>query len=195
MTKPKATRGAVGWWADETVPDLSGALPATVDIEQFSTWLGPMLAQYRAAMATRAATPSRNELVGELRECVEKIDMARSALHDLSPWARGALGSISHAGANWPELARRLISDIDIARSLLATAAAALAAPAPKRGRKNAAARDALLAAIVAKLRASPMRAADAGHAADLILVRLGIVSPEDADSIKRAVRRGQKKP
>ena len=52
MTKKKTAR-PMSWWVDETVPDIASALPAGIDVEAFTAWLGPVLGEYRSANKMR----------------------------------------------------------------------------------------------------------------------------------------------
>ena len=119
----------------------------------------------------------------------------------MTPQADATLDALSFRakdsiGVMWPELRRRLLDDMDTARVLMKSSET-IAFDADSQARQeNGRPARCLLAAIVKKLRAIPMKADDAREVAARIVGLCGADTLViDADSIKRANRRGKKRP
>lgn len=198
---PATNKG--GWWVDETLHKFKGALPTSWDRKSrkvFRDWFRLELGKYRSAIKGRAAMPAPTTELDELLRTQRLVEQTHSALAILPPRSRAVLQTVglresAQIGATWGELEKRLSNDLMVAGALLGQVARALGdAKVDSRGRPKSTARDALLAAVVANLRASGMKAEEARETASQILVRCQIQSPSDSDRLKTAVRRGRKR-
>ena len=212
MTKKKIAREQA-WWVDETIrdktlpdetvpgpnktiADIAKALPARVEFHAFMEWLGPVLGKYRDDIKMRAARPTLSEETATLGQILQSIRSARVVLRTMPPETAAKLAALSlPLDVKWPELQRRLLDDMETASLLMSKAEARLSRQKPVRGRKSAAPRNALLAAVVAMLRATPMKAADAREAAARIVGLCGVDTLTiDPESIRKANRRGEER-
>lgn len=206
-SKKKATQEGVagfGYWADERVPDLAHILaPYEIDATAFAAWLGPQLGEYRGMRAFRVASASRARgVVGEDLEYLERVLQGiRAAQIALRPGGEAFfvaphLVAEAHLrDTNWTEVLARVSSDL-VTLQVIVSAVHKRFAAAPRSvgGRPTAAARDALLANVVNRLRQSPrITVSTARELAERVMIHCGIPTPDGPDSTKRATKRVQK--
>lgn len=209
-------------WVDKRVPDLSSVLTPWlgIDPEEFARWLAPLLGEYRTEAAILAALPTRSEELTWLDDLMARIEATTELLRpgaipirteallvdegygqkvngyepNSRRWAERLPDTSKHSpGVNWFDFRSRLVSDLHLLRTLARRARSRLAAGASRRGRKSQRARDALLAAVIDRLRASGLPELAARGTAEQVLVVCGVAVPEHADSVKRAARKGRK--
>lgn len=195
-------RDAGAGWVDKRMPDLQDLLGPhpEVDVSQFAEWLGDRLGYYRASTAASGALPS----AGEERATAAGLDLAASSLAHalgagLTPNCDARLTEAAHAvGADWQTFRQGLLMQLRLLRLYTAGASVALDAESSRAGRPPALARDALVAAVVARPRLH-MKADPARHLAQQVLQRCGVPMPASTasgtDAVKRAARKGGQKP
>ena len=184
------------WWSDEAVPDLSAVLTPGLGIDPaaFAAWLAPLLVNYRDTLHARRSLPARADELAYARtavaalEAAEKV-LARRAMPDRV--AAHAFVAGHREGVDFRELCTRVRTDLALVRRLLRTAERKRAAEIVPPGRKGDAARDALLAGVVAQLRAAGLKAELARAVARDVLHACGVAVPVDP---KRATKRGMPK-
>lgn len=202
MTKPKTTTRSfnLGWWVDETVPDLTGLLaPHGIDANEFIAWLGPQLGVYRGSLSVKALMPTRGEELAAVQQLAKDLAavMAHLAPGRIPPVAASQLLLALHkAGGNWHEMADRVHTDLVVMHWAAQHVAGKLEQRPAKRGRKANAARDALLSRVIDHVRRPGMSAPDVRSLASGILAACGVETLEeftDDDTLKRAARRGRR--
>lgn len=201
---PPAERARpAGYWLDESVPDLSALLtPARIDPKEFSAWLGPLLGKYRETLADEALLPPRSRNRDAARELAQHLTttLDRLAPGRLPPETEAEMRlEVHRAQADWHALTDRVRADL----TLLQVAAQRVALkldkqPPQQRGRKRTTARDALLAQVIDRIRASPvsMRADDVRALASRVLEACRVVTPESGDdeTLRKAAARARRR-
>ena len=192
---PAEGGGAIGYWADESVPDLRDLLTAFgIDVQAFAAWLGPRLGTFRGAAVVQVAMPTPEAERDHLVELLANVRAVEQGLRTIPPRSSATISLISHRHqTDWHELQRRAGQDLLLLLWHLEQARKAIAVPKRGPGRKQSTdRRDALIAEVVAKLReAAPACKLEAlRDLAREILLRCGVRPPSD---VKRATRRGQK--
>lgn len=203
MTRPKARAlgpagpAALTWWEGEFVPtdpDIADALAGSgIDAGELAQWLRGPLAGYRMHQRARELRAQRGAVAKWLQAAAEDVGAALSdgRLRRPPAWyAEPALWHAAHRmGLDWAELVRRGAPHVAI-RQCLRLAIAELRRQRSAAGRPRELPRDALLSAIVDRLRAAGLGADDARERADAILIVCQVPSPEA--SMARAARRGR---
>lgn len=202
MTRPVTAREENGCFIDETVPDLDGVLPSSVDATKFVDWLAPKLGDYRWGITVRAQRDAPAQELAKLKRAAELVEGARAAVGVLPLRSSAALQGFCHAhikqvGSEWTALEKRLNDDLLTAGILLRKAAGEFAkAKFNARGKPKNSAGDKLLAEVIAQLRLAGLRVEGvdgAQETASRILTACGVTTPTDPDRIKVAARRGRK--
>ena len=188
-----------GFWVNLAIPDLTGILPSEMDAVTFHAWFRPCLLRYRSQMLERESLPTdelaRMALHGQTLKRMEQM----LAPGGIPPRARAALAAWARKNdVDWNSLMDRLERDV----AMLAVLAGELTRKGTKervkRGAKNKAPRDELLATLVERLRDTPLKADVARYLATQILQRCGIQLPAmkgatDSREVRRVEMRGQK--
>lgn len=203
MTKAKKARGsdwmeASGYWADETVPDLASLLACHgIDAVEFAEWLGPQLGKFRGMQLIESATPTPGEAADVLADIRMHAQTLSATIHaGLPPLVQAHLKRVARArDIDWPAMVSRVAEDlarIAFLAQLVEGQARAVIVP---KGRKPSTSRDALVTAVVNRLRTIrrtgnevPLAAGEARELAREILLRCRVPMPDD---LKRATRRG----
>lgn len=190
----------IGYWADETVPDLSMLLaPHGIDAGKFAAWLGPQLGSYRGNLTVKALTPTP----GEEREAVHQLvkDLAAVLAHfapgRIPPVAASQLSlALYKAGKSWHDVYKDLYMDLVTMHWAAQQVAAKLESWPSKRGRRASTARDALLSGVIDRVRQHGVDAAQARALASRILETCRVETPESGDdeTIKKAALRGRRR-
>lgn len=193
MSRQPKTYRPVGYWANESVPDLAGWLePHGIHAGEFAAWLGPLLGRYRGHEDVR------DVLEVPPAEQVAALQGMREALRNVLPLLRpGALPPKTEAllfyeghirGIDGAALRNRLNIDGHTLAILLAEVERKIGAQPGRRGRKPKRSRDALLAAVVQRMRDLGCSAADAQTTAEHVLVACRVEVQQDERARRRAV-------
>jgi hypothetical protein len=201
--KPKKARATalapIGYWVDETVPDLSTLLaPHGIDADEFGAWLGPQLGVYRGSLSVKALLPTRSEELAAVQQLATDLAavLAHLAPGRIPPVAASQLLLALHkAGGNWHEMAERVQADMVVMHWAAQHVAGKLEQQPAKRGRKANTARDALLSRVIDRVRQPGMDAAQARALSSRILEACRVETPESGDdeTIKKAALRGRR--
>ncbi len=188
----------LSWWVDETVPEIRDILPPAVNHDLFVQWLGPRLGIFREAENARAAIPTRAYEARAMKHLASLLRQTKAAMRSMPPRSAANFHLLLHQYSDTVrvgayEFERRLHDDLLYAGAIIPKVVQRLLAHEGKRGRKKEAARDELLAAIVEKLRDTPLGADIARATAIDILNRCRIRSPGLPESARKAGRRGKK--
>lgn len=204
MTKAKAqalgllsSPGALVWCEGDvvpTLPDLHNELEGTsIGEAAFAEWLRGPLARYRVSAKARAAMGQQSTVIAWLAAAENDIPAAVADGRLRHVPAFFAEPAVSHAAVKAGTTWRQALAsgDLELIARLVREGRESLQRQRPRRGRPSAHERDLLLAAIVERLRAAGLGAAEAQHRADLILVACSVPSPEA--SVPRAARRARR--
>ncbi len=203
MTKAKKARGsdwmkASGYWADETVPDLTSLLVCRgINPAEFAEWLGPQLGKFRGMQSIEAASPTPVEeadVLADVRRHAQTL--SATLLTGLPPLAHAHLKRLARErDVKWSDMVARVTEDLARIAALAQLFEAQARAVEVPRGRKPSTSRDALVTAVVNRLKkvkragkAVPLTTADVHELAREILQKCRVPMP---DELKRATRRG----
>lgn len=187
------------YWADERAPELDDLLlPLQIEVAPFIQWLSVELGRYRGREQGRPALqvpPSEQQAV------LRKLG---AALHELAPLLRrDAMPPFTYAeliaeglrsDVDLPTLCARLTEDALTLEILVAAVVKKLSAARGRAGRKPKSDRNALLNAIVERLRGGGCTAERARSAAEEILVRARVSVPAHDRSIEKAISKARPK-
>lgn len=185
-------------WINETTPERVRDVlhRANIDADEFARRVGPELGAYRSREHVKASIPQPSAEADFAQRLAERIaDVADLLGRRAMPPRTHAL--MLHAlhfrlGEDWNALRERLLRDLQIAQAALPIVARELREKPGTRGRKVAASRAELLAAIRAELsrQLGPRRGRVAALALE-VLRAYGIAapSPDQADPTKAAKR------
>jgi hypothetical protein len=205
MKKPRPKTYALGYWANNTTPDLSLALRShinegTFDLTSFTAWLGDKLADYRGGEEVRAQLAKPAEEVAYLdglqRQLARAQREAEATLHSLyePPQAGARLVLAAYQlGLDWSAKRDGLRMTLLEMVAVVDRALVAAKKKPTKLGRpKSASPRDRLVAEVVAKLThmAPNVKAEARLQTAQKVLTMCGVHGLSD---VKRAARQGQK--
>jgi hypothetical protein len=213
-SKKEIQTGALGYWANETVPDVTDLL-SSVDVDPlaFTAWLGPKLADFRGNRDMQAALPTTAEELSVLEAVTKNINATWKGLqHSKMPPRAGANVHLIalDAGINWFQLVDRTVANLQQMESMLKQTERKLKARSTPSGRKPSNSRDTLAASVLKKVQSFgkivappkgsavavkktvPLKVQEARSLTRELLLRCGVPAPDD---IKRSVNKGQKSP